>query len=45
MHSITLRLKLTEFIGTEIEEYVIDKIIHKIDKDNLTIYAEWETEY
>ena len=25
--------------------FVIDKIIHKIDKDNLTIYAEWETEY
>ena len=25
--------------------FVIDKIIHKIDKDNLIIYAEWETEY
>jgi len=25
--------------------FVKDKIIHKIDKDNLTIFAEWETEY
>ena len=40
MHSITLRLKLTEFIDTEIEEYVIDKInqIYKIGQFKLHLW-------
>ena len=40
MHSITLRLKLTEFIETEIEEYVIDKInqVYKISQFKLHLW-------
>ena len=44
MHSITLRLKLTEFIETEIEEYVIDKInqVYKINQFKLHLWYDGE---
>tara|TARA_B100001113_G_scaffold287169_1_gene242808 strand:+ start:396 stop:797 length:402 start_codon:yes stop_codon:yes gene_type:complete len=37
MHSITVRLKLSEFIDTEIEQYVIDRIneVYKIHQFKL----------
>ena len=37
MHSITIRLKLTEFIDTELENWVIDKIneVYKIHQFKL----------
>ena len=42
MHSITIRLKLTEFIDTDLEEGVIDKIneVYKIHQFKLHFWYE-----
>ena len=41
----TLIIRANDHDNELLVPFVKDKIIHKIDKDNLTIYAEWETEY